>query len=75
MHNKTYPEDSIAEGYIAEECTTFCSIYLNNVETKYNRTDRKFVDLANIKDEGLIIFKCIRRALGMHTSHELSSED
>ena len=44
VRNKTYPEDSIAEGYLAEECTTFCSIYLNNVETKYNHTDRKFVD-------------------------------
>ena len=60
MRNKTYPEVSIVEGYHEEECTKFCSIYLNDVETKYNRTDRNFVDLTDIKDEGLIIFKCIR---------------
>ena len=75
VRNKTYPEGSIAEGYLAEESTTFCSRYLNDVETKYNHTDRNFVDLTDIKDEGLIIFKCIGRSLGMHTCRELSSEE
>ena len=42
---------------------------------KYNRTDRNFVDLTDIKDEGLIIFKCIGQSLGMHTCRELSSEE
>ena len=36
MHNKTYPEGSIAEGYIAEECLTFCSRYFKYVETIFN---------------------------------------
>ncbi|KAG8503618.1 hypothetical protein CXB51_001607 [Gossypium anomalum] len=31
--NKRYPERSIAEGYLAEECMTFCSRYLEDVET------------------------------------------
>lgn len=36
--NRTYPEASIANSVIREECMTFCSRYLNdNVETKSNR--------------------------------------
>ncbi len=42
MRNKAHPEGSIAEGYIAEECVTFCSRYLHNVQTKLNRVERNF---------------------------------
>ena len=75
VRNKTYPEGSIIEGYLVEECITFFSRYLNDVETKYNCTNKNFVDLTDIKYEGLIIFKCIGRSLGMHTCRELSSEE
>ncbi|XP_020963575.1 uncharacterized protein LOC110265122 [Arachis ipaensis] len=35
--NKSCPEGSIAEGYLADECLTFCSRYLNDdVQTKFN---------------------------------------
>ncbi|XP_058003975.1 uncharacterized protein LOC110659856 [Hevea brasiliensis] len=34
---RAYPEGSIAEGYIADECLTFCSRYLECVETRFNR--------------------------------------
>ena len=40
MHNKTYPEGSIAEKYIAEECLAFCSRYFKSVETAFNRPVR-----------------------------------
>ncbi|KAL4287934.1 hypothetical protein AHAS_Ahas19G0235800 [Arachis hypogaea] len=37
VRNKSRPEGSIAEGYLADECLTFCSRYLNdNVRTKFN---------------------------------------
>ena len=72
VHNRTYPESFIAEGYLVEECTTFCSRYFNDVETKYNHTNKNFVGLTNTKDEGLIIFKCIGHALGRSTCCELS---
>ncbi|KAK5776571.1 hypothetical protein PVK06_044531 [Gossypium arboreum] len=39
-HNKRYPEGSIAEGYLAEECMTFCSRYLEDVEIRLNRSSR-----------------------------------
>ncbi|KAK5811971.1 hypothetical protein PVK06_027364 [Gossypium arboreum] len=38
--NKRYPEGSITEGYLAEECMTFCSRYLEDVETRLNRPSR-----------------------------------
>ena len=39
VRNKAHPEGSIAEGYIAEECLTFCSRFLD-VDTKLNYVDR-----------------------------------
>ncbi|KAG8501178.1 hypothetical protein CXB51_003312 [Gossypium anomalum] len=38
--NKRYPEGSIAEGYLAEECMTFYSRYLEDAETRLNRPSR-----------------------------------
>ncbi|KAK3213382.1 hypothetical protein Dsin_018088 [Dipteronia sinensis] len=40
MRNRAHLKASIAKGYLIEECTNFCSIYLNNVETKWNRPPR-----------------------------------
>ncbi|KAK5843139.1 hypothetical protein PVK06_005581 [Gossypium arboreum] len=47
--NKSYPEGSIAEGYLAEECMTFCSRYLEDVETRLNRPNRN----AGLNDHNL----------------------
>ena len=38
--NKARPEGSIAEGYIADEALTFCSMYFKDVETRFNRPER-----------------------------------
>ncbi|XP_012832644.1 PREDICTED: uncharacterized protein LOC105953520 [Erythranthe guttata] len=41
VRNRCRPEGSIAEGYLAEECLAFCSLYFDeNVETRRNRTSR-----------------------------------
>ena len=40
MHNKTYLEDSIVEGYIVEECLAFYSHYFKSVETAFNQPVR-----------------------------------
>jgi hypothetical protein len=37
VHTTTYPEGSIAEGYIFDEGLTFCSRYLHDCPTKSNR--------------------------------------
>nr|GMC90728.1 uncharacterized protein LOC109169448 [Ipomoea batatas] len=40
VRNKAHPEGSIAEGYVANECLTFLSLYLDGVETRFNKPDR-----------------------------------
>lgn len=36
--NRTHPEASIAEGFLAEECLTFCSRYLHDgMKTRFSR--------------------------------------
>ncbi|CAL5433319.1 unnamed protein product [Camellia sinensis] len=37
MRNRSHPEGSIAQGYLVEECMTFCSRYLHDVESKLHR--------------------------------------
>ncbi|XP_043714991.1 uncharacterized protein LOC122663380 [Telopea speciosissima] len=37
VRNLSRPEGSIAEGYIGDECLTFCSRYFEGVETRSNR--------------------------------------
>lgn len=47
VRNRAKPEGSIAEGYIAEECLTFCSRYLEGVETIFNRPQRNYDNIDN----------------------------
>ncbi|KAH7846709.1 hypothetical protein Vadar_017271 [Vaccinium darrowii] len=38
--NKARPEGSIVEAYLSKECTTFCSMYLDGIDTVFNRGER-----------------------------------
>ncbi|XP_050891314.1 uncharacterized protein LOC127096820 [Lathyrus oleraceus] len=40
VRNKAKPEGSIAEGYLFEEILTFCSRYIENIETRWNQPGR-----------------------------------
>lgn len=40
MRNRAKPEGSICEQYLADECVTFCSMYLEDIETRFNRVGR-----------------------------------
>ncbi|XP_012827605.1 PREDICTED: uncharacterized protein LOC105948893 isoform X2 [Erythranthe guttata] len=40
VRNKARPEGSIAEAYIVNECLTFCSMYLDGIETSFNKEER-----------------------------------
>lgn len=44
VRNRARPEGSIANGYLVEECMTFVSRYLNDVESKENRPPRNYDD-------------------------------
>jgi hypothetical protein len=56
VRNKAYPEGSIAEGYILEECMTFCSRFLEDVDTKMNCLERYESAAVNEPPSGLSIF-------------------
>ncbi|KAL4563092.1 hypothetical protein LXL04_027124 [Taraxacum kok-saghyz] len=62
VRNKAKPEGSIAEGYVAEEALTFCSMYLQDVQTKFNRSERN-------EDDGIP-----NRQLSVFSSQEFASE-
>jgi hypothetical protein len=56
VRNKAYPEGSIAEGYVLEECMTFCSRFLEDFDTKMNRPERHESAAVNEPPSGLSIF-------------------
>jgi hypothetical protein len=56
VRNKACPEGSIAEGYILEECMTFCSRFFEDVGTKMNRPDHHERAAVNEPPSGLSIF-------------------
>ena len=57
MRNKARPEGSIAEVYVATECVTFCSMYLDNIEIIFNHADRNTDREWNDNEPILSIFK------------------
>ena len=64
MRNKAKPEGSIAEAYVAMECVTFCSMYLDDIEIRFNRTDRNANHEWDDNESTLSIFKQIVRPTG-----------
>ena len=73
MKNRAQPEGSIAEGYLAEECLTFCSRYLDGIETRFNRVGRVDDNLNHIDPRhGDSIFPKIGRPIGKVSTFMLS---
>jgi hypothetical protein len=56
VRNKAHPEGSIAEGYISEECMTFCSRFLEDIDTKLNHPEHHECAAVNEPSSGLSIF-------------------
>ena len=75
VRNKAKPEGSIAEAYIADECLTFCSRYLNEIDTKFNRIARN-EDRNSVcgDNERLEIFSHSGRPLGAPRQNTLTVE-
>ena len=62
--NLAHPKGSIAEGYLADECLTFCSRYFHGIETRFNRVDQNWDGDHLQPYEGLLIFSSIGRVVG-----------
>lgn len=72
MRNKAHPEGSIAEGYLAEECLTFCSRYLEGVEARWNRPIRNY-DISQSESSIPYLFASSGQSLGKVEVDELES--
>ncbi|KAL6569968.1 hypothetical protein OROMI_014482 [Orobanche minor] len=71
VRNKAHPEGSVAEAYITRECLTFCSMYLQGIETRFNRDERNS-DIGT--DDSLWIFSQKCRHLGAAEYVQLSED-
>ncbi|KAL6608045.1 hypothetical protein ACP70R_041108 [Stipagrostis hirtigluma subsp. patula] len=42
VSNRAHPEGSIVESFTKKECSTYCSMYLREIETRFNREERNY---------------------------------
>lgn len=66
------------EGYLLEECLTFCSRYMDDVETKFNKQDRIYDDDGDddiSSTDCLPIFGIRGRAFGKENPRLLSTKE
>ncbi|XP_018846609.2 uncharacterized protein LOC109010287 [Juglans regia] len=71
VKNKACPEGSIAEAYIHVECLNFCSMYLHDVETRFNPVERNVDEEDEGVREGLSVFSQKVRPMGFASRHRL----
>ncbi|KAB1212871.1 hypothetical protein CJ030_MR5G010171 [Morella rubra] len=65
VRNMACPEGSIAEAYVDNECLTFCSMYIRNMETKFDpNRDRNADRGQNNMDNQFSVFSPYVRPLG-----------
>ena len=72
MRNKAHPKGPIAEGYILKECMTFCSWYLHDMDTKFNRLERNVDASQNEATFGLSVFASVNHNRQNYTFETLS---
>ncbi|XP_066334951.1 uncharacterized protein [Miscanthus floridulus] len=73
VRNRARPEGSIAEAYIANEALTFCSRYMDDVVTRFNRDDDKWDQ--GVSDSDLSIFQHGVKLLGAHRQTYLDDKE
>ncbi|XP_042962406.1 uncharacterized protein LOC122296669 [Carya illinoinensis] len=74
VKNKANPEGSIAEAYIHVECLNFCSMYLHDVETRFNPPERNVDKGEEGVREGLSVFSAKVRPMGFASRHQLDDD-
>lgn len=76
VRNKARPEGSIAEGYIVKESLTFMSMYLNEIETRFNKDKRNDDGVEDQQECELSVFALKVRPFGpLRRCHALSKKD
>nr|XP_028945749.1 uncharacterized protein LOC114820039 [Malus domestica] len=69
VRNKAKPEGSLVEAWVAYESLTFCAMYLEDVETAFNRSQSN--NDGGVRKEKLSVFAQIARPFGDHVKDEL----
>ena len=64
VKNKSRPEGSIAEGYIINEALTYCSMYLHEIETRFNRPERNPDYVQDRSSSSVSVFRQLARPFG-----------
>lgn len=75
VRNKAQAEGSIAEGYMAEEALTFCSRYLDGIETVFNRLHRVNDEPAIVPSNENTLFPLVGKPVGGFTYFTLSTKE
>ncbi|XP_035545076.1 uncharacterized protein LOC109022087 [Juglans regia] len=74
VKNKACPEGSIAKAYIHVECLNFCSMYLHDVETRFNPLEPNVDEEDEGVREGLCIFSQKIQSLLADNPREVSED-
>ena len=72
VRNKAKPEGLIVEGNVADEALTFCSMYLEGMQTKFNRANRN--DDPNLPKRQFSMFSSQCRTMSAKKIVELCKE-
>ncbi|XP_068338900.1 uncharacterized protein [Pyrus communis] len=75
VRNKNRPEGSMTQGYLAEECLSFCGMYLEGVETRLNRPSRNADRIRPDYEGDFDIFCATGHSLGMREDYHLDNHD
>jgi len=76
VRNRNYPEGSIAEAYLVEECLTLCSRYLHGgVKTRFNRRPRNNDEYDSINAQSSSLFPNTGCPLGAKKSDPIVLDD
>ncbi|GJY83591.1 hypothetical protein Tco_0496967 [Tanacetum coccineum] len=71
-------EGSIAEGYVADEALTFCSMYLEDIETRFNRPDRNGdtpISDIPVTSHEISVFESVCSLIGKRTTITFNDEE
>ncbi|KAL6217008.1 hypothetical protein ACLB2K_010226 [Fragaria x ananassa] len=75
VRNRNRPEGSIAQGYIIDECLSFCAMYLGDTDTSRSRPKRNCDGVYREVEGGLDCFRGGGRSLGAAEDFLLDNKD
>ncbi|KAM2145776.1 hypothetical protein ACFX1R_049296 [Malus domestica] len=75
VRNKNRPEGSMTQGYLADECLSFCAMYLEGVETRLNRPSRNANRICLDHEGDFDIFCTTGHSLSMREYYHLDNHN